>query len=103
MKRDKWARGRRKFVFNRNARAQKRRYSNDNGLFAKAPSTREELGRREAARAQPRAAARLTPGNRTEQYVHEKQARENEKRIRRIRRRLAKRRQKARDDFGRAR
>jgi len=94
----KWDRGQRRPAFNRAARHEQRRPQT-----RRAPATREELGRRTAARAAPRAAANYTPGNRTEQYVHERTANYNEARIRHIRERLALRKHQARDDFGRGR
>lgn len=94
----KWDRGQHRPVFNRAAHHEKRRPETK-----RSPATREELRRREAARPAPRKAATYTPGGRTEQYVHERSAAYNEKRLKHIRERLALRKDQARDDFSRGR
>lgn len=95
---EKWERGQQRPEFNRATLGKKKR-----SVTGRAPATREELRRREAARARPHKQAQLTPGNSTEQFVHEKSANDNEKRIKQIRKRLARARHKARDDFGHGR
>lgn len=95
---DKWARGQWRGVFNETSNNEKRMESHGGKLAA-----REELDRREAARPSPHPAPALTPGNHVEQYVHERHAKRNEKRIKRVRKRLTSKKHKARDDFGRSR